>query len=158
MIFTFMLKNVFKAQTEAEILKSSVIYGWSLVGIMTITIALLGILPQFVQGGFDAGPALFVFLIAWILFTARYTSFKPMLGAASAGITIVAFSALLENAFARRNNGSFTMGILFGVLFVLLTIALKNSLVSLFYLIKETVRFIKYKKHQITLEDTMLQA
>ncbi|WP_342534569.1 hypothetical protein MHB40_10810 [Lysinibacillus sp. FSL K6-0057] len=154
MVFKLVLNYIFKAETEEEKLKASVIYGWSLIVIALLSIFLVDIAAKFRNNSIVEFFAV-LFLIATILFITRYNSIKPLLGAASAGISIVAFTAVLESIFSRRNDGSATMGAIFGALLVLGLIITKNSIMSLYYLSRETYRFYNYKMKSINLEKTI---
>lgn len=93
MVFKLVLNYIFKAETEEEKLKASVIYGWSLIIIALLSIFLVDIATKFGNNSIVEFFAV-IFLIVTILFMTRYNSVKPLLGAASAGISIVAFTAV----------------------------------------------------------------
>ncbi|AWE06331.1 hypothetical protein DCE79_02550 [Lysinibacillus sp. 2017] len=154
MIFNFVVKYIFKAQTEADRLRASIIYGWALVGTIVTSICLLNI--EIVMRTSPLNEIFFsLFFIALALLIFRYNSVKPMLGAASAGITVVAFTALFENIFSRRNDNSHTVGAIFGVLFVIVLLIMKNLIFSMYYLIRESIRYYQYKKNSHELENTV---
>ncbi|WEA41653.1 hypothetical protein [Lysinibacillus fusiformis] len=150
MVFKLVLKHIFKAETEEEKLKASVIYGWSLVTVTVISFFLIGIVNNSIAELFAL-----IFLVVIILFMTRYNSVKPLLGAASAGISVVAFTAVLESVFSRRNDSSATMGAIFGVIIVLGLMIIKNGFMSLYYLSRETYRFYNYKMKSTSLEKTI---
>ncbi|MFJ7982233.1 hypothetical protein ACIQ1D_18400 [Lysinibacillus xylanilyticus] len=150
MIFKLALKHIFKAETEKEKLKASVIYGWSLVTVAVISFFLIGIVNNSIAELFAL-----ILLVVIILFMTRYNSVKPLLGAASAGISVVAFTAVLESVFSRRNDSSATMGAIFGVIIVLGLMIIKNGILSLYYLSRETYRFYNYKMKSTSLEKTI---
>lgn len=153
MVFKWMLKHVFKAETEEERLKASVIYGWSLIATAVILFFWIDIVTAVNKS--IAEIFALILLAVFILFITRYNSVKPLLGAASAGISIVAFTAVLESIFSRRNDSSVTMGAIFGVILVLALIIFKNAIMSLFYLSRETYRFYNYKVRDTSLEKTI---
>lgn len=150
MVFKLVLKHIFKAETEEEKLKASVIYGWSLISVATICFFLLSIVSDSI-----AEALALILLIVIILFMTRYNSVKPLLGAASAGISVVAFTAVLESIFSRRNDSSATMGAIFGVILVLGLMITKNCIMSIYYLSRETYRFYNYKIKSTRLENTI---
>ncbi|SCX63412.1 hypothetical protein [Lysinibacillus fusiformis] len=150
MVFKLVLKHIFKAEIEEEKLKASVIYGWSLVTVAVISFFLIGI-----ANNSTAELSALIFLVVIILFMTRYNSVKPLLGAASAGISVVAFTAVLESFFSRRNDSSATMGAIFGVIIVLGLMIIKNGILSLYYLSRETYRFYNYKMKSTSLEKTI---
>ncbi|PJO43370.1 hypothetical protein [Lysinibacillus xylanilyticus] len=150
MVFKLVLKHIFKAETEEEKLKASVIYGWSLVAVAVISFFLIGIVNNSIAELFAL-----LLLVVIILFMTRYNSVKPLLGAASAGISVVAFTAVLESFFSRRNDSSATMGAIFGVIIVLGLMIIKNGILSLYYLSRETYRFYNYKMKSTSLEKTI---
>lgn len=154
MIFKLVLKHVFKAETEEEILKASVIYGWSLalVGISCALImgTLVNVIPETIGTFLTWG-----FVITLVLFIVRYTSVKPILGAAAGGITVIAIGTILDN-LTNRKDSAFGMGALFGVILVLFFMILKNLIVAWYYLVSETYRYYRYKKNRIQLEETVL--
>ncbi|MDM5333977.1 hypothetical protein QUF56_12140 [Ureibacillus composti] len=154
MIFELVLKYIFKAETEEERLKSSVIYGW--------TLAILGIFSSIIVGSFadviqeDLGVIfLWTSLITFALFIIRYTSVKPLLGAAAGGISVIAIGAILDSLSNRKDN-ALSIGALFGVLLTLFIMLVKNLIVSWYYLIRETVRYYHFKKKHIQLDETVL--
>ncbi|MGG0658083.1 hypothetical protein [Rummeliibacillus pycnus] len=148
MIFNFVLKHVFKASTEEEKLKASLIYGWGLAFIGIVSVIIADLLPNV------STPFTWIVIITLGLFIMRYTSVKPILGAAAGGITVVAIGAMLENLFNRRDN-ALSMGALFGVIIVLFGMIVKNLIVSWFYLIRETIRYYKHKKNNSELSETV---
>ncbi|MGG0670235.1 hypothetical protein ABE073_17100 [Lederbergia citrisecunda] len=156
MILNFIFKKV-NAETEEEKLKWSVIYGWSLIGMIFLSYIIIGLLLQLPA---NIQPKLLVQLMGWIciisfiLFMFRYTSTKPFLGAAAAGITTITFAAILDSLTNRR-DGSFTFGAMLGVIAVLLFICLKNIVVSLYYLIRETIRLRRHIKSGQQLDSTL---
>ncbi|MFB7157329.1 hypothetical protein [Lysinibacillus sp. NPDC056232] len=150
MVFKLVLNHIFKAETEEEKLKASVIYGWSLIAVAVISFFLISVVNNSVAELFAL-----ILLVVIILFITRYNSVKPLLGAASAGISVVAFTAVLESVFSRRNDSSATMGAIFGVILVLGLIITKNCIMSLYYLSRETYRFYNYKTKCTSLEETI---
>lgn len=154
MVFKFALKYIFKATTEEEKLKSSVIYGWSLLAILVVSALLME--SPIVNGSFSTFLG-YLFLIALVLYIVRYNSVKPLLGAASAGITILTISTILDSLVSKRDGsgGGYSFGALIGILFVIGFLLLKNLVLSTFYLIRETYRYYKYKKMAMPLEETI---
>jgi hypothetical protein len=150
MVFKLVLNHIFKAETEEEKLKASVIYGWSLIAVAVISFFLISVVNNSIAELFAL-----LLLVVIILFITRYNSVKPLLGAASAGISVVAFTAVLESIFSRRNDSSATMGAIFGVILVLGLIITKNSIMSLYYLSRETYRFYNFKVKCTSLEETI---
>lgn len=157
MVFKYFLSSV-KAETEEDILKWSVKYGWGLVAIGLISFILLGIfegLPSSIRPGLLINTVMFTWLASFVLFIMRYTTAKPILGAAAAGITTVAFAAIFDSLFGRR-DGAFAVGALIGSLLVIGILLLKNIVVSWYYLLSETIRYIKYTRSQVELDPTVL--
>lgn len=150
MIFKLILKLA-KANTEREKLKCSVIYGWSLVVISMLSLIMINALPSGI-----GELVLYIWLITFLLFAFRYTSAKPFLGAAAGGITTIGIGAILDNLF-RRNDNAMMMGALIGTIFYLAFLLAKNLIVGLYYLSKETYRYVK-SKDQVELEKTIEQA
>lgn len=79
-----------------------------------------------------------------------------MLGAAAAGITTITIASVFDS-WSDRRDSSLTMGAFLGVVLVLSVLLAKNIIVSWYYLISETVRYMKYHRKQITLETTVLK-
>ncbi|MER2005900.1 MAG: hypothetical protein ABS939_00490 [Psychrobacillus sp.] len=156
MVFNLFLKLV-KAKTEEERLKWSVIYGWSLAGIGILSFVIFAS----ISGRIDSNEFLvslsgWLWIISLLLFIVRYTSSKPLLGAAAAGITVITLGTIIDQLTHRR-DGAFGMGALFGVIIVLFFMCLKNLIVNWFYLIRETIRYGKYIKGGTALDLTVLQ-
>lgn len=143
MIFNFLLK-IKKVEDEVERLKLSIIYGWSLVIIGLVSFILVSLLET---TNMDDVVSFFavVWLISICLFAFRYTSVKPFLGAMASGITVVSIWAIIESSFSKRDNGSW-IGAFVGMMVVLMFIFIKNIIVGFYYLIRETVRYVKYIK------------
>lgn len=156
MILNFIFTKV-NAQTEEEKLRWSVIYGWSLLGITLLSFVIIGLFLQLPQN-FQSQSLMKLIswggIISFILFMFRYTSAKPFLGAAAAGIATITLGTILDSLFNRR-DGSFAIGAIIGVLAVLIFICLKNIVVSFYYLICETLRFKKHLKSGQVLETTI---
>lgn len=153
MIFNLVLKYIFKANTEADKLRASVIYGWTLAIVGFLSLMLGNAIAA--QSSDVANNFLTVTIVTLALFIMRYTSVKPLLGAAAGGITVVALATIIEGVFNRRDN-AFSLGALTGVLLVLFFMIIKNIVVSWYYLIKETYRFYQYKKNNEVLDETVL--
>lgn len=111
----------------------SLIFGWSVVLIFFISFPLLdNVLGLFVGG---------------ILLSIRYSMIKPFLKASASGAGIVGGASILDMLFSNRENqGNLTMGVLIGVIFGLVLILIKNTIISLYYLALETYEFVKLKK------------
>lgn len=157
-IFSYLLKQV-GAETEEDVLKWSVMYGWGLVAASLLSFVILGVflsLPENIQPILLMKCISFIWLAAFILFIFRYTSVKPMLGAAAAGITTITIASVFDS-WSDRRDSSLTMGAFLGVVLVLSVLLTKNIIVSWYYLISETVRYMKYHRKQITLETTVLK-
>lgn len=157
MIFNLLMKLV-KAETEADRLKWSVYYGWGLVATSLVTFIIISL-----QGNSstptNSDAAVTFFIIATLLFSFRYTSVKPFLGAVAGGVSVISIAMLFDSLFSRRDSSA-SFGAFIGVMFVLLFMIIKNIIVGLYYLIKETIRFVQYKKanQQTELEVTDLTA
>lgn len=140
---------------EEEKLKRSIIYGWSLVG-------LGGILPFLIFLVFTNEGILMVGTWMWLigvtLFAFRYSSAKPILGAAAGGIKVMGFAYIIDLFLSRRNGGGGALlGAFVGVMFVLIVIFTKNLIVGLYFLSMETYRYIHFKKNtHAPLEQTVL--
>ena len=153
MIFKLLLKLV-KAETEADRLKWSVYYGWGLVATSLVTFI-------FIESQYNTSPttnvALMFFIISTMLFSFRYTSVNPFLGAVAGGVSVISIAMLFDNLSSRRDSAA-SFGAFMGVLAVLIFMIIKNVIVGLYYLIKETIRYVEYKKanQQTELEDTDL--
>ena len=141
--------------SEEERLRRSIIFGWSLIvfgGIIPflvfLTISNEGILVV----------ASWMWIIGITLFAFRYTSSKPILGAASKGIKVMGLAYIIDLFLSRRNGGGGALlGAFVGVMFVLMIIFTKNIIVGLYYLSKETYRYIQFKKNEkVFLEQTIL--
>ena len=76
-------------------------------------------------------------ILAAILLSIRYSLMKPILHASAVGAGIVGIGALLDYLLHNR-EGSFGFGALVGVLIGLALLLMKNLIVSIWYLLKET--------------------
>jgi hypothetical protein len=141
--------------SEEERLKRSIIYGWSLV-IFGGIIPLLVLSTVTYEG--IVMIAAWMWMIGCTLFAFRYTSAKPILGAASEGIKVMGIAYIIDLILSRRNGGGGALlGAFVGVMFILMLIFTKNLVVGLYYLSKETYRYIQFKKNeQVSLEQTNL--
>lgn len=147
--------NLRRAETEVEKLEASVIYGWGLVGIGFLSFLISFSLKSILYPSIITFLA-YIWLFTFLLFLFRYTSTKPFLGAAAGGISVITLGSILDN-MSRRNDGSYFLGALIGVLFMIFLILIKNFFVSWYYLIKETIRFSQSKHNKISLEDTVVE-
>lgn len=153
MIFKLFLKYIFKANTEEEKLRASVIYGWSLA-VIGIACAIIGSETSYTARNLS-DTCYMISLITLALFIFRYTSVKPLLGAAAGGITVIAIGTIFDSLLNRRDN-AFGFGALMGVLLVLGFMIVKNIFVSWYYLLRESFRYYKFKKEHAILEETIL--
>lgn len=155
MVFNLFLR-LMRANTEVERLKWSVYYGWALLAIIVISFMIFGILGK-VSTNDAEDPFALIFWVCLLLFSFRYTSTKPFLGAIAGGVTVISIAVIIDNLSSRRDSSS-SLGAFVGVMLMLLFIILKNVVVGLYYLIKETIRYVKFKKSSDStgLEETNL--
>lgn len=142
---------------EEERLRRSIIYGWSLIVFGGVTPILVFL---FISNESVLRITAWIWLFGIILFAFRYTSGKPILGAASAGIKVMGFAYIIDLILSRRNSaggGSALLGAFVGVMFVILLIFTKNLVLGSYYLLRETYRYIQFKRNEeVSLEQTIL--
>lgn len=152
-----MFLKLVKAEKEEDRLKWSVKYGWSLVVLGLLSFITFGLLAEASdETNFLMDICGWIWIISTLLFMFRYTSAKPLLGAAAAGITVITIGTILDQ-LSNRRDGALGMGAMFGVIMVLFFICIKNLIVSWFYLIRETIRYVNYLKKDTVLDFTVLQ-
>lgn len=146
------------AKSEEEVLKFSVLYGWSLVAIGLVGFAFIVIFansPQEVHPTYFMNVVATLWILSFLLFMFRYTSVKPILGMAAAGITTITLTLFLESVFNRKDN-FLSMGAMLGAILVLFVLLMKNMVVSWYYLSLETIRLVSSRRYKLKLDTTSL--
>lgn len=129
------LKDYF---TPIRMLKYSLVYGWSVV-------LLLVLIPYLIKSNVTG----ITVLLAAILLSIRYSLMKPVLRTGAYGAGIVGVASILDYLFDNENS-EYGFGALLGVLFMLVFFLLKNLVVSIWYLLRETVTFIQLRMDKAT--------
>jgi hypothetical protein len=122
-----------------------VIFGWG------ITILFLVIVPLYdvINGGDYGSSILYSLLMTGFILSIRYSMMKPFFKAVSGDAKVVGIVYIFESLFVRKNQqGSATLGAFVGAMLVLIFLLLKNAVVGLIYLIRETIDYIRLLKQQ----------
>lgn len=131
------IKNYFTVERRLFL---SVVVGW---GFMLFFVIIPYILTYF-------SPQFADFFVIGVIITAiylciRYSTFGPVLQAAGGGLTAVAGISIIDYFLSRREEaGSLTMAAFVGVMLVIFFVMIWNTIKATYYLIRETITFIKH--------------
>ena len=137
------MRPIFSKMTSYQKLKYSVVFGWSII------IFFLIIIPYISEKGGTSADSVYLtcVVITAILLSLRYSLLKPVLKATIGGAKVVGIAYILESIFARREqHGSATLGAFVGAMLVILFFLFKNAIIATYYLIRETIELVQWKK------------
>ena len=134
-----MLKKFFSKYSDLQKLKMSVSFGW------IVAVGLLLIAPTIsaLNGSHFGSEFFYGLLFTGFILSIRYSMMKPILRAAGGGAKAIGIVYILESLFSRRSGGSATLGAFVGAMLVILLLLIKNAVISIYLLIRETVTLIR---------------
>ncbi len=138
-----MIERFLSRFTSEQKLLYSIIYGW---GMLFIFLAILPLWVWITEGIDPLETMMLGFWGAAIFLSLRYSLMNPVLRVVSGGAKVIGITYVFGLIFDRRNSGSMAYGALLGALFILVLVLLKNAIISMYYLIKETYTFVTVKK------------